>query len=62
MRARKRCERHRGEQGDEELHVPRGKGSYLLLATQSGDVLLFSALNIDRRTASLGLDSLAQSA
>jgi acetylornithine/succinyldiaminopimelate/putrescine aminotransferase len=34
----------------------------LLVASQSGDVLLLPALNIDRRTASRGLDILAQSA
>lgn len=34
----------------------------LLVASQSSDVLLLPALNIDRRTASRGLDILAQSA
>jgi len=33
-----------------------------LVASQSSDVLLLPALNIDRRTASRGLDILAQSA
>ena len=34
----------------------------LLVASQSPDVLLLPALNIDRRTASRGLDILAKSA
>jgi acetylornithine/succinyldiaminopimelate/putrescine aminotransferase len=48
------------EYGDALADRCRRKG--LLVASQSADVLLLPALNIDRRTASRGLDILAQSA
>jgi len=50
----------KGNYGDALADRCRRNG--LLVATQSGDVLLLPALNIDRRTASRGLDILAQSA
>jgi acetylornithine/succinyldiaminopimelate/putrescine aminotransferase len=45
--------------GDELAERCRKNG--LLVAPQSGAVLLLPALNIDRRTAARGLDILAQS-
>jgi hypothetical protein len=39
----------------------RCRRNLLLVASQPGDVLLLPALNIDRQTASRGLDILARS-
>ena len=49
-----------GDYGDALADRCRKNG--LLVASQSSDVLLLPALNIDRRTASRGLDILAKSA